>query len=59
MSKLSVLSKDELIDEINMLTTELDRQDQHDVLMYLGQIQERINILIERTWDNIEANKSV
>ena len=59
MSKLSVLSKDELIEEINMLTTELDRQDQYDVLMYLGQIQERINILIERTWDNIEANKSV
>ena len=59
MSRLSVLSKDELIDEINMLTTELDRQDQHDVLMYLGQIQERINILIERTWNNIEANESV
>ena len=59
MSKLSVLSKDELIEEINMLTTELDRQDQYDVLMYLGQIQERINILIERTWNNIEANESV
>lgn len=59
LSKYEEYDNDELADKIRKLTYELDREDQYDVLMYIGELEAIAEVLRHRTWASIEETEEV